>query len=53
MQRISEPLERAVERDQDAITDAVSAVKALELALRVDLASALGVTLTFTATDGD
>jgi len=32
---------------------AAAAIKALELALKVDLASALGITLTFTSTDGD
>jgi uncharacterized protein len=53
MQKLSEPLERYVERDPDAISAAVRAVKAVELALRVDLVSALGVTLTFTASDGD
>jgi predicted lipoprotein len=51
--KLSEPLERLVERDAATIEDAVRCLKAVELAFRVDLVSALGVRLTFTASDGD
>lgn len=47
------PLERIVTTNQTALTSAANATKALELALKVDLASALGVTITFQAGDGD
>jgi uncharacterized protein len=47
------PLEQVVLRDRNKLEVAFRALKELELALKVDLASALGVTLTFTAGDGD
>jgi predicted lipoprotein len=53
LQQLAAPLEQVVTRDRPALIAAVSALKALETALRVDLVSALGVTLTFVASDGD
>lgn len=53
MAKIDAPLEQFVTRDSATIAEAVTALKTLEMALRVDLVSALGVTLTFTASDGD
>jgi len=50
---LSGPLERIVKTNRKELTDAATAVKALELALKVDLASALGVTITFQTGDGD
>lgn len=47
------PLERVVTTDREKLKSAAAAVKALELALKVDLASALGVTITFQTGDGD
>lgn len=53
MQRIDSPLEQLVARDSSIIAEAVAAIKDLEMGLRVDLVAALGVTLSFTASDGD
>jgi hypothetical protein len=50
---IDGPLEVVVVRDRNKLERAFRALKELELALKVDLASALGVTLTFSAGDGD
>lgn len=47
------PLEVVVKQDQPRLAAAAAATKALELALKVDLASALGVTITFQLGDGD
>jgi predicted lipoprotein len=47
------PLEVVVKRDPTRLAAAAAATKALELALKVDLASALGVTITFQTGDGD
>jgi predicted lipoprotein len=47
------PLEVVVKQDQARLAAAAAATKALELALKVDLASALGVTITFQTGDGD
>lgn len=47
------PLERAVKADSKKVEAAHKAVKALEIALKADLTSTLGVTLTFTSADGD
>jgi uncharacterized protein len=47
------PIERVVTTDRAKLEAAAAATKALELALKVDLASALGVTITFQAGDGD
>jgi len=51
--RLPAPLELVVIENRALLTQALNATKALELALKVDLATALGVTLTFQATDGD
>jgi len=51
--RLDAPLEQLVMRDRARVMEAFRAVKELEVALKVDLASALGVTLTFTSADGD
>lgn len=50
---LSAPLERVVSTDRAALTRASEATKALEIAIKVDLASALGVTITFQTGDGD
>lgn len=50
---IDGPLEQVVVRDREKVEEALRALKDLAVALKVDLASALGVTLTFTAGDGD
>lgn len=47
------PLERIVATDRDKLVMAAAATKALERALKIDLASALGVTITFQTGDGD
>jgi predicted lipoprotein len=47
------PLERVVKTNRAALEAAAQATKALELAIKVDLASALGVTITFQTGDGD
>jgi predicted lipoprotein len=53
VRKIHAPLERTVVSDRPALSAAAEATKALELALKVDLASALGVTVTFQSGDGD
>jgi predicted lipoprotein len=50
---LNAPLERVVTTDRPALEAAAQATKALELAIKVDLASALGVTITFQTGDGD
>jgi len=50
---LGRPLEQAVVADRAQVVDAFRALKELEAALQVDLASALGVTMTFTTGDGD
>ncbi|MEI9935730.1 MAG: imelysin family protein [Pseudomonadota bacterium] len=47
------PLEEAAQRDPAALDAAAATVKKLERALRTELASTLGVTLTFSSVDGD
>lgn len=47
------PLEEAAQRDPIRFDAAADAVKKLERALKVDLASVLGVTSTFASVDGD
>jgi hypothetical protein len=51
--QIGEPLDQAVVDKRAAIENAVDKTHALELLVKVDLASALGVTITFTSGDGD
>jgi uncharacterized protein len=53
MRGLGAPIEAVVRHDRAKLEAAVKAVKELEIALKADLASALGVTLTFTSTDGD
>jgi len=53
LRALSAPLERVVKTDRSKLAAAAAATKALELALKVDLASALGVTITFQTGDGD
>src|SRR5581483_9638158 len=48
---IGEPLEQAVLDKRDAIQNACNKVHALEILFKVDLASALGVTISFTSGD--
>jgi predicted lipoprotein len=50
---IGEPLERAVVDKRAAVQNAVEQTHALEILFKVDLASALGVTITFTSGDSD
>jgi predicted lipoprotein len=50
---IGEPLEQAVVDKRDAVQNACDKVHALEILFKVDLASALGVTISFTSGDGD
>lgn len=47
------PLERAVKSEPKKLEAAHKALKSLEIALKSDLTSALGVTLTFSSADGD
>jgi len=47
------PLEAVVRTDRQKLEAAIASVKSLEVGLKADLASALGVTLTFTSADGD
>jgi predicted lipoprotein len=53
LQALRVPLEQCVKANSKGMRSAVTAVRALELALRVDLKSALGITLTFSSGDGD
>ncbi len=50
---IGAPLEQAVVDNPAAVQDAYEKTRALEILFKVDLASALGVTLTFNSNDGD
>jgi predicted lipoprotein len=50
---ISVPLEQAMMDNRAAIQNACDKTHALEILFKVDLASALGVTITFTSGDGD
>ncbi len=53
LEKLGAPLEQSVRSNPSSMANASAAIKALELALKVDLASALGITLTFTSADGD
>jgi predicted lipoprotein len=53
LRQLNAPLERMVLSNRPALAAAAASTKALELALKVDVASALGVTLTFQTGDGD
>lgn len=50
---IGAPLEKALQKDRAVVSRAYDECKKLEIALKVELVSALGVTLTFNSTDGD
>lgn len=50
---INAPLENAVEKNKPAVEQALEKVRALEILIKVDVVSALGVTLTFSSNDGD
>jgi uncharacterized protein len=50
---IGEPLDKAAVDKRAAIQNACDKTKALEILFKVDLASALGVTISFTSGDGD
>jgi len=50
---LSVPLERAVRELPQQVSAVLDALRALEVAIRSELVSALGVTLTFTSSDGD
>ena len=50
---IAKPLEQAVSEDRAVVQRAYEKTHALEILFKVDLASALGVTLTFSSADGD
>ena len=47
------PLEDAVQKDRPALQAAYDQARALEILFKVDLASTLGVTITFGSNDGD
>jgi predicted lipoprotein len=53
VQAIGGPLDRATVANPDAVKAAREACRALEMLLKIEVASALGVTITFKATDGD
>ena len=50
---IGEPLDQAAVDKRAAVQNACDKAKALEILFKVDLASALGVTISFTSGDGD
>jgi predicted lipoprotein len=50
---IGEPLDQAAVDKREAVQNACDKVKALEILFKVDLASALGVTISFISGDGD
>jgi predicted lipoprotein len=53
VQAIDGPLEVAIGRQAGAVDRAHAECRALEILLKTEVASVLGVTLTFKATDGD
>ena len=53
LQSVGAPLEQAVMTRKESLQGAHRAVRDLELLFKVDLASALGVTITFSSNDGD
>jgi predicted lipoprotein len=50
---LNQPLDSVAREDMPRLTGLYQSCKELELLLKLDLASVLGVTLTFTSTDGD
>lgn len=53
LQAIDAPLEEAVTERKESVQLAYQTVRDLEILFKVDLASALGVTITFNSNDGD
>lgn len=53
LQAIDLPLEEAVTNRRESVKAAYQAVRDLEILFKVDVASALGVTITFDSNDGD
>lgn len=55
VQRIEGPLEKVVARPEqfNVVTNAADLTRLAELSIKAELASALGVTITFVSTDGD
>ena len=53
IQAIGAPLEQVVPSDRAPVQNAYEKTRALEVLCKADLASALGVTLTFNSSDGD
>jgi predicted lipoprotein len=50
---VASPLEKAVVDNHAAVEKAYESSRALEIVIKVDMVSALGVTLTFSSNDGD
>jgi len=53
VQAVGAPFEQAVPANRAPVEDAYQKTHALEVLCKVDLASALGVTITFNSNDGD
>ena len=53
LQALGAPLEQAATTNRGSLEAAYQAIRDLELLFKVDLASALGVTITFNSNDGD
>lgn len=53
VQAVGAPLEEVVQNKRPLVEDAYEKTRALEVACKTDLASALGVTITFSSGDGD
>jgi len=53
VEKLAAPLEQVVKTNRAALENAAMTTKGLELLLKIELASALGVTITFQGGDGD
>jgi uncharacterized protein len=53
LERLGQPLERAAQSDPAQLRAALQTLRQLEVAVRSELASALGVTISFSSRDGD
>jgi predicted lipoprotein len=53
LMRLGRPIERAAQTDPAQLSAALQALRQLEVALRSELVSALGVTISFSSRDGD
>jgi predicted lipoprotein len=53
VQALGAPLEQVVVKNRPALENAYQKARALEVLIKVDVVSALGVTLTFSSSDGD